>query len=375
MSRGAIIILLIPLAYELLSLILTHRFTRGHRDPDPQTLPPVTLLKPLKGGDDRTFDNLATLACLNYPAYEIVLVVASPDDPAVPHARRLIEEYPDREIRLVIDPTVHGANPKVSSLINASTGCRHDIIAISDADVRMEPGYLQRVVGWFDDPSVGMVTSLYRHPDPPDLPGELESLLLDTEMIPNVIVAHRLEGITFGLGASMVLRRSALVSIGGFVPLADFLADDYHLGNLIHRKGWKVVLSRSMVHLSQGRESLRDFLRRHVRWGKTMRVSRPGGYLASGVTRIGVMTPIALAVAADEDLLWGVLPVIYPLHLLTLLLIHAWVGGRVTVRGVALLPLRDILSGVIWLSAFIGNRIVWRGESYRMVRGGKLERG
>lgn len=366
-------ILLIPVIYDLISLCLLRRF-RDRRDPVPRSFPPVSILKPLKGGDGRTFDNLSTVAELDYPIYQIVLVVASPDDPAVPLARRLIREFPHREISLVIDSTIHGANPKVSSLINAFEHCRHDIIALSDADVRLDADYLARVAGWFDDPSVGLVTSLYRHPDPVGLAGNLESLILDTEMIPNVIVAERVEGMTFALGASMVVRRSVLDSIGGFQALADFLADDYQLGNLIHRDGWRVVLSRATVSLSQGSETIGDFLRRHLRWGMTMRVSRPDGYLASGVTRFSVMGVAALTLSGgDPEILLTGIP-LYLLHLALLSLIRLSVGGRVSLYHLLLLPLRDILSGLFWGGAFIGDRIVWRGERYRLGRDGRLEK-
>lgn len=364
------LILLLPVGYETATLLLLWSFLR-RSDPPPASLPPVSILRPLKGIDERTEENLRSLAHLDYPEREIVLVVASPADPVVPLLHRFREQHPHLSVTVVIDPTPHGTNPKVSSLINGLPFCRHPLIALTDADVSLPPDYLRAVVGHFQDPAVGMVTSPYRHTDPLDAAAHWESLFIDTDMIPGVLAAERLEGITFGLGASMVVRREALDAIGGFSPLADSLADDYRLGNLIHRAGWKVRLSRAVVGIRQGREPLRPALSRQFRWGKTMRVCRPGGYAAGGITRIALLIPPVLLAGGT-----GALPLvslIYGLHLLTTLSHSRLLAGKGGGGRLPLIPLRDLFAAVVWITAFTGSRIVWRGERFRLHPDGRME--
>lgn len=364
------LILFVPVGYETATLLLLRSFLR-RCDPPPASLPPVSILRPLRGVDDRTEENLRSLALLDYPEREIVLVVASPTDPVVPVVHRFRERHPHLPVTVVTDPTPHGTNPKVSSLINGLPFCRHPLIAVTDADVSLPPDYLRRVVGHFDDPSVGMVTSLYRHPDPLDAAARWESLFIDTEMIPGVLAAERLEGITFGLGASMVVRREALDSIGGFSPLADSLADDYRLGNLISRAGWKVRLSRAVVGIRQGREPLRPALSRQLRWGKTMRVCRPGGYAAGGITRIALLIPPVLLTCGSAAL--PLVSLIYGLHLVVTLSLSRLLVGRGSIARLPLIPLRDLFSAVVWIAAFTGSRVVWRGERFRLHPDGRME--
>jgi len=206
-------IVLPSLAYSLISLFCARKyFNRGHHATAHPHSPGVSILKPVKGMDDDSYDNFASFCSQNYPGdLELVFAVASPDDPVIQVIRQLIDDFSNHDIRLVINPAQHGPNQKVSNLINAFPTVRHDIIIVCDSDISVEPDYLQSVVGHFSDSQVGLVTSLYRTSEVHGIATALEATGFTSEMIPNVLVALQLEGLTFALGASMAVRREALV--------------------------------------------------------------------------------------------------------------------------------------------------------------------
>jgi ceramide glucosyltransferase len=366
---------LLPAAiYALLTLVCADRFFRRPA-PKGDYLPPVTIIKPVKGGDPEAYENFASFCRQDYPAFQLVFAIAAADDPAVPLIRRLQAEYPEIAPELVVDPTVHGPNLKVSNLINAWPCVRHDILLITDSDVRVGPGYLRATVAPFADPGVGLVTNLYRTAGVDALPGAIEALGFTTEMIPNVLVARQLEGLSFALGASMACRREALEAIGGFGVLADLLADDYQLGNRIALAGWRLELSPEFVACFSRGESLGQVLSRQLRWCRTMRVSRPGGYLSSGITQPfwGVL---ALFLTADCSVaaMGGVMALYLLRSLVTLRFSRVYVRDYLLPRYLWLLPLRDALSSATWALSFLGRRVSWRGTRYDLLPGGRIVR-
>lgn len=335
----------------------------------------VTIIKPLKGMDAGSYENFASFCNQRYQGtVQLLFAVASHDDPVIPVVRQLTADFPAMDITLVINPVIHGANYKVSNLINAYAGARHDIIIICDSDIRVAPDYLASVTAHFRDPEVGLVTSLYRTSSVHGIATALEASGFTAEMIPNVLVAERLEGISFALGASMAVRRRALEGIGGFKALADFLADDYQLGNMVFRSGWRIALDRCFVESMVSREQLVSVVSRQLRWARTMRISRPGGYLASGITQpfpaaflACIFSPTLLSGAVTLSVLYGVRMAV------------CWYYSRCLVkdglfpRWLWLLPMRDMTAFLCWAGSFLGNTVVWRGARFRLRPGGKLE--
>ena len=366
---------LLPAAiYTLLTLGCAARFFRRPA-PGGDYLPPVTIIKPVKGGDPEAYENFASFCRQDYPAFQLIFALASADDPAVPVIRRLQADFPEVAPELVIDPTVHGPNLKVSNLINAWPRARHDIIVITDSDVRVGPGYLRATVAPFGDPGVGLVTNPYRAACVDAVPGAIEALGFTTEMIPNVLVARQLEGLSFALGASMACRREALVAIGGFPVLADLLADDYQLGNRIAQAGWRLELSSEFVACFSRGESLGQVLSRQLRWCRTMRVSRPGGYLASGITQPfwGVLALLVTAGFSAASI--GGVALLYLLRFLVALRFsRTYVQDNILPRYLWLLPVRDALYSATWALSFLGRRVSWRGTCYDLLPGGRIVR-
>jgi len=343
--------------------------------PAPCTLPPVTILKPVKGMDADSYENFASFCHLDYSApLQMIFAVASPDDPVIAVIHRLVLDYPDRDIDLIINPSIHGPNYKVSNLINAFPQAKHDIIIICDSDIRVAPRYLQSVTAHFADQQVGLVTSLYRTSSVHGIATALEATSFTAEMIPNVLVARQLEGLSFALGASMAVRREALASIGGLEVLADYLADDYQLGNKIHLAGWRIALDGCYVESIIKTENLMTVLSRQLRWARTMRVSRPGGYLASGITL--PFPALFLAVIASPTPLTGLSAValLYSVRVtVSTIFSRCFVRDNLFPGWLWLLPLRDMLAFFSWALSFLGNRVEWRGSRFVLKPGGKIE--
>jgi ceramide glucosyltransferase len=364
------------LAYSLISLTCgANYFKRQKSSHLKAPLPGVSIIKPVKGMDEQSYDNFASFCRQQYTgALQLVFAAASPDDPVIPVIRQLMADFATHDIRLVINPALHGPNLKVSNLINAFPQASHELLIVSDSDISVSPDYLRSVTAHFSDPQVGLVTSLYRTSEVDGLAAALEATGFTAEMIPNVLVAQRLEGLTFALGASMAVRREALGAIGGFPALAAYLADDYQLGNKIHLAGWRIALDDCFVESVIKSENLMTVLSRQLRWARTMRVSRPGGYLASGITLpfpgallATLLAPSAAVGLAAVALLYGVRLSVSTVYS------RRFVRDGLFPRWLWLLPLRDMLAFFTWALSFLGNRVEWRGSRFVLKPGGKIE--
>ena len=385
------LVILPPLAYTLISFWCGRSFFRREGRcalrPDEKNAPerclpcvhrsytpPVTILKPVKGMDAESYENFASFCRQDYPAYQMIFAVASANDPVIPVIGRLRAEFPDADIELVVDGTIHGPNYKVCNLINAFPLAKHDIIIVCDSDIRVGDQYLREVCRPFAEPDVGLVTSLYRSSDVRGAACALEAMGFTSEMVPNVMVALRLEGLSFALGASMAVRREALEKIGGFPALVEYLADDYQLGNKVHRAGYRIDLSAYFVESIMHREGLRNILSRQIRWARTMRVSRPGGYFASGITQPFPFACLALLVSCFSAAGCAAAALLYAVRtFVALTYSRSFLGDMIFPRWLWLLPARDALSFATWALAFLGNRVRWRGHLFRLLPGGRIE--
>lgn len=370
------IVILPALLYSLISLICATKYFRRFAKPAVAvSYPAVSILKPVKGMDAGSYDNFASFCRQKYPGeLQLIFAAASQDDPVIPVIQQLISDFPLHDITLAVNPAVHGPNYKVANLINAFPKASHDIVIVCDSDIRVAPDYLQSVTSHFSDPKVGLVTSLYRTSSVPGVATALEATGFTAEMIPNVLVALQLEGLSFALGASMAVRREALASIGGFEALADYLADDYQLGNKIHLAGWKIALDDCFVESMVKAEDLMTVLSRQLRWARTMRVSRPGGYLASGITLPFPAALLAAFIAPSVPLALTALALLYSVRMLVCTIFsRAFVRDALFPGWLWLLPLRDMLAFFTWALSFLGNRVEWRGSRFVLRPGGKIE--
>ena len=360
------------LMYGLISLWCGYIYFK-RKKPVPGFCPPVTILKPVKGMDAESFANFASFCRQQYPKFQIVFAAASTDDAVIPVIERLRAEFPEVDIDLVVDNRIYGPNYKVCNLLNAYPRAKYDIIIVCDSDIRVGERYLHEVCRLFSDPAVGLVTSLYRTSQVNGPACAIEAMGFTSEMVPNVLVAQKLEGLSFALGASMAVRRSALEKIGGFAVLVDYLADDYQLGNKLYRAGYRLELSDYFVESIMPRETLKNILSRQLRWSRTMRVSRPGGYFAAGITQPFPAALLAIAVSHCSAAGFTAALILYSSRaLLALVYSRFFVRDAIFPRWLWLLPFRDLLAFATWGLSFLGNRIRWRGHRYRLLPGGKI---
>ncbi len=348
---------------------------RRHSAPQSKATPPVSILKPLKGTDPEMYASLRSHCAQNYPEYEILFGVTHPEDPAIPVVEKLIEEFPDRGMQLVRCDKKLGANGKVSSLAQMAAVAAHDFILVNDSDIRVEPGYLRQVMTKLQAPETGLVTCLYRGVPADTMASRLESLSISTDFMAGVLAARQIEGgLRFGLGSTLAFRRRDLEAVGGFEAIADYLADDYELGRRIAQRNLIVKLSESVVETYLPAYNLSGFLSHQLRWARTIRASRPGGYAGLLFTFTLPWAVLTLVVAGGASWAWGLLAAALTARA-AMALVTAWLvlRDREFVRWFWLLPVRDFLAVLIWLGGLVGSKIVWRGEVFHL-KNGKLTR-
>jgi ceramide glucosyltransferase len=372
--RAAILLLaLVPFAYYFVAILAAIRFFRRERAKAlPDFKPPISILKPVRGVDFGTYENFASFCRQNYSDYEILFCVNELSDPAVPVIQKIMAEFPKRRIRILSGAPQLGANRKVNNLALLAKEAQHEILVQSDADVRVGPNYLREIAAPFQNPAVGVVSCLYRAIAQPNLGAELEAVGAASDFFAGALVADWKEGVTFALGASVATTKTWLAKIGGYENLADLLADDYEIGNRVHKAGAKVLLSREAVWTMYPAQSLRGFWQHQVRWSRTVRIVRPMSFLALIVTH-GLFWAILAALVAPTA--WIALA--YLLGYLVLRFAMAWVvgiwgvGDDVLRRKLLLLPLRDAIHFIVWLAGFTSNRVTWGGVEYE-INGGKM---
>jgi hopanoid biosynthesis associated glycosyl transferase protein HpnI len=226
--------------------------------------PPATIFKPVRGADAEAYENFASFCRQDYPEYQIVFGVREENDPATATIRHLIADFPERDIELVVSSNEFGYNAKVSNLQNMYAKAKHDVLLIADSDIRVEPDYLRRVVAPLRRPEVGMVTCLYRGTNAKTFAGLLENIGFSSTFGPDVCSARALQGVKFAFGSTIAMRRELLERAGGFHAQADYLADDFHLGNYVANDGQEVVLSDCVVEHVSASDTFATMLKRQL---------------------------------------------------------------------------------------------------------------
>jgi ceramide glucosyltransferase len=366
-AAGLAVLSVLGALQTLAGWIVTIRFTRQAAS---QTIgnTPITVLKPLHGREPMLEQALATLCEQDYPpGFQIVCGVSGPADKAIAVVHALRARYPDRELDLVIDPTRHGANPKISNLINMLPAARHDILIIADSDVHARPDYLRRLAQALDQPGVGLVTTLYT-----GLPafGALASLLGATQIthcfLPGVLLGRAL-GRRDCLGATMCLRRETLNAIGGLEVLRDHLADDQVLGRRVLAAGLDVALAGTVVATTVPEQSLMALWWHELRWARTNRTVEPAGFAASVLQYPLFFAALAVVASGFAAWTWALVATIWAIRAVAVIGIDRGLGRML--EGLAfrgplwLLPLRDLLSAAEWIASHTGRRVHWRGQS------------
>jgi ceramide glucosyltransferase len=360
-----------PFAYYAVAIVAASRFFRKiHPAPagaPPDFTPPVSILKPIRGLDRETYENYASFCRQDYPDFEILFCVTDDQEPAIPVIEKLIRDFPERSIRLLVGSEPLGASDKVNKLCRMVREARHDIVIVSDSDVRVAPGFLRAVVAPFSDPKVGGVTCLYRGLTDDSFAADLEALGNSADFAPGVLVAWLFGGLNFMLGAVMVTTKKHLGEIGGFELLVDYFCDDYELGNCIAARGHRVELSRFPVDIVYPRETMGDAFRHQLRWNLSIRYSRPWGHLGLIFTQGLVWSLAGLFLAQSWLGAFGFAAGYSLLRYEMALNAGArGMGDKLVRRKLWMLPLRDAFAFVVWVASFFPQRIRWRDQEFHV---------
>jgi len=391
---------LLSLALALWQWIAARRFPLHRRAAETGFAAAISLLKPLKGCDATTAESLQSWLNQNYSGRtQILFGVADANDPVCEIVREIIAKNPDRDVQLVICGGSLGANAKVSTLAQLEKLARHDFILVSDADVRVPPDFLASIVAPLCDEKVGLVNCFYRLANPTTTAMRWEAVAINADFWSQVLQSQTLKPLDFALGAAMLIRRSALAEIGGFLSLADCLADDFQLGHRIAQNGHRIALCPVVAECWDAPMNWRGVWKHQIRWARTIRVCQPLPYFFSILSNATLWPVLWLAselfrlsatavqstqldpfrcfetqIASLEGIVSAIAFLLIRIGLAQNLQ-RRFTPERNLVSPFWIVPVKDLLQAVIWFCAFAGNTVEWRGRKMKLRRDGTLENG
>ncbi len=328
--------------------------------------PAVSVLKPLHGAEPGLIENLASFVEQSYAGrIEVLFGVQDPGDPAIAIVRELIRRYPDATLKLVVDDTRHGINPKVCNLANLGAAATGEILVLADSDMRVGPHYVARLISALQRPGVGLVTCLYR-----GLPlggpwARLSAMAIEQHFLPSVLIGLRLGLAHPCFGATIALRAETLAKVGGFAAFRNCLADDHQLGAAVRGLGLVVSISPMIVDHVCSERTLSELVRHELRWARTHR------YIAPAFVGMLLTYPLPLALMAlllhPGGACAGLLVAAFACRSVVEFQVAQTLGSRVAPVGWG--AARDVLSFMILLASLLPGPIIWRGRRYRVVRG------
>ena len=340
-------------------------------------LPAVTVLKPLCGAEPGLYEHLRSFCPQDYPEFQIVFGVRDPADPALSVVQRLIVEFPALPIDVVVDPQQHGSNCKTSNLINMIARARHDVLAMADSDTRVGPDYLTTVTAPLLDHNVGLVTCIYQGVPTQKIWSRLGAMYSNEWYMPSVLLTWLFGYEGYVSGQTMCLRRATLQSIGGLEAIANHLADDYRLGELVRGLGLRIFLSPYVPDGEHHEPDLDSLTRHELRWMRTIRVLRPRSFCLIFLSFSLPLTVFGIVLAAGEPLLstaaWALFYTTVVARLM-LHFVHRLHSDRPLLEDLWLVPVRDFLICWVWGRSFFTSRVMWRGNEFDVGADGVMRR-
>jgi ceramide glucosyltransferase len=337
----------------------------------------VSLYKPLYGLDYGLKQNLLSFCRQDYPNFQVIFGVSDANDPAVSIVREVISACPDVDIELVINSWSNGENPKVSNLINMDEVAKHDVLVISDSDMRVEPDYIDRIVAAFEPENVGLVTCLYKGTPAPGLASKLGAMFINQWFVPSTLIPATFGGQQHCFGATMAIQRGVLNQIGGLKALVGNLADDYTLGRLVREAGFEVRLANVVIENIVEETSLSGLILHELRWARTIRSVEPLGFISTFITDT---LPLGLALSlvsylTNADGVWTVAPLV--LAIIARFLLHISTKTTFSSKHADpfwIIPIRDMLSLLVRILCFAGKTVNWRNSELSVNKGGQIHK-
>lgn len=327
----------------------------------------VTVLKPLCNDEPHLYEHLRTFCRQDYPDFQLVFGARDLTDPALQAVRRLIAEFPRLQIDVVVDPALHGKNYKISNLINMLRRARHDVLVVADSDTWVGSDYLASVTAPLQDPAVGLVTCIYRGVPTARIASRLGAMYVNEWYMPSVLLARLFGFQGYVSGQTLCLRRATLVAIGGLEAIANHLADDFRLGELVRGLGLRIVMSRYLIAAQHDEQNLASLIRHELRWMRTLRVLRPRSFamlflsFSLPLAVVGMLLTLAQPVMVPEA--W----MLFGSTLVARLLrnsLHRTPAERSLWADLWLLPVRELLICGVWCGSFFTSRVQWRGIAF-----------
>ncbi len=367
--------------FLILSLAGAARF---HRESEVQRrfaekekkLPPVSVLKPVHGAEQRLKENVESFFRQDYPEYEILFAADEENDTALPILREVAARYPNIKCSILVTGQPELPNPPAYSFFRMSQVAAHEILVTSDSDVEVAPNYLREVVAPMLDPAVGMVTCVYRGKNTGGFWSGMDAIGMSVEMTAGVVTANLLEGMKFGLGPTIVTRKDSIAKIGGYRVTGEYFSNDFVTGNFIEKAGYRVVLSRHIIDHVVPPMTFKRMWERQVRWAKGTRWSRPKGHFGTGLIfamPYGILGFLAGVASGHLSVGVGLL-----IAAIINRLLESFVIGWGVVRDPRarqepwLCPLRDLLGFAVWCASYLSKSAVWRDHRYQLIRGGRI---
>lgn len=356
--------------YCVLMVVAARRY-RAARPPELSGAEPVSILKPLHGLDEGLEENLRSFFEQDYPAFELLFAAREASDPALALVERLRASYPAVPVRTFVTGEPPYPNAKVWSLEIMMREAAHDLLVMSDSDIRVTPEMLKVIAAEFQDGKTAVATCPYRAVAGDSLWSRLEAAGMNTEFWGGCLTARLVEGgVHFAVGPTIAARRRVIEEIGGWPTLSQYLAEDFVLGQFASARGHGVILSSYVIEHRIGTQAMGPNFAHRLRWNRSTRRSRPAGYVGQVFTN---PLPLAVLLVAVQTQWWPLLAVTAVLRAVAAAEISAGVlKERNALQNWWLVPVQDLLSFAFWLAGFFGNTIVWRGRTYRLESDGRF---
>ncbi len=374
LTTALLVMAVFPFFYYLLVLYSAWRFFQRPLDraSNAAFLPPLSILKPVRGLDPEAYENFASFCRQDYPEYEVVFCLSTSGDPVVPAIERLQRDFPERRIRVLFGSGRVATNDKVAKLARLAGEAKYEHLVISDSDVRVRPDYLRSIVAPLSDPEVGAVTCFYVSTGEKTFIENMQTVGMLSDFYAGLLVAKQLDGVKFALGPTIATTRARLAEFGGYQKIENRPADDLLVGRLIAEQGYRVELLRYTIETVADYATLNDLLEKRLRWLVVMRHMRPWGHagllftqgLAWAVIAFALHPSLALAIAYFGVYLGLRIAVIYMIGVRGL-------KRREVAKNIPLIVVWDALAFVMWLTSFARNTVRWRGGEY-YIRDGML---
>ena len=365
----------IPFIYYALAIFSSLRFflaTRAKVDNTAVFLPPVSNLKPVRGLDPEAYENFASFCRQDYPDYEILFCVGDTSDPVFPVLQQLVQDFPERQIRIVIGSGRVATNDKVAKLTRLVEEAAHEYLVISDSDVRVGPDYLRNVIAPLANPKIGATTCFYVPIEESTWVERLQDVGMMSDFYPGILVAKQLDGVKFALGPTIATTRARLQAFGGYASLENRPADDLLVGRLIAEQGYEVELLPYTISTVADYRSLKELFHKRLRWITVMRHMRPWGHFGLIFTLGLPWALVAVALLPTPTIVASYLGGYLIVRAVLTILVGSWGLKQTGIwKKLAYIPLWDGMASLIWLTSFTRKTIRWRGRDYLM-RDGNL---